>query len=157
MLGSRKINLWFFKTQEEIKTSHEHSVAFALNNENFESIISGDDDGTIAVWDIEEGKLVSKFNNTHSGTKISAGCLDGTSRRIVTAGKDGTVKIWNFSNGEMINQLYTSGKGGPKVDTEVTCILRKDDAEIPYIMTVGWDRKINVWADFKNSEKEIIS
>jgi len=32
LLGSRKLNLWFFKTQEEIKTSHEFPVAFALNN-----------------------------------------------------------------------------------------------------------------------------
>jgi WD40 repeat protein len=32
LVGSRKINFWPFKTQEEIKTSHEYSVAFALYN-----------------------------------------------------------------------------------------------------------------------------
>ena len=55
LLGSRKINQWFFKTQEEIKTSHEFPVAFALNNSAFESVVSADDGGFIAVWDLEDG------------------------------------------------------------------------------------------------------
>jgi len=79
ILGSRKINLWFFKTQEEIKTSHEYPVTFALNNGAFESVVSADDGGFIAVWDIEDGKLMSKFGNTHGHLgKITAGCFDST-------------------------------------------------------------------------------
>lgn len=35
LLGSRKINFWFFKTQEESKTSHDAPVAFALYNTEF--------------------------------------------------------------------------------------------------------------------------
>jgi len=35
LLGSRKINFWFFKTQEESKTSHDAQVAFALYNNQF--------------------------------------------------------------------------------------------------------------------------
>lgn len=65
MLGSRKINRWNFKTQEEIKTSHEFPISIALYNTNFESIVSWDDGGFIAVWDIENGKLMSKFGNAH--------------------------------------------------------------------------------------------
>jgi len=100
LLGSRKINLWFFKTQEEIKTSHEFPVAFALNNDAFESVVSGDDGGFIAVWDIEDGRLMSKFNaNEGSGVKITAGCFDETQRRLVTATSDGLCRMWNFSNG----------------------------------------------------------
>lgn len=77
LLGSRKLNLWFFKTQEEIKTSHEFPVAFALNNGAFESVVSADDGGFIAVWDIEDGKLMSKFGNAHGPMgKITAGCFD---------------------------------------------------------------------------------
>jgi hypothetical protein len=55
LLGSRKINFWFFKTQEESKTSHDAPVAFALYNTEFESVVSGDDNGFITVWDIENG------------------------------------------------------------------------------------------------------
>lgn len=52
------------------------------------------------MWDIEDGKLMSKFGNAHGGkNKITAGCFDSTQRRLITAGIDGTTKMWNFSNG----------------------------------------------------------
>ena len=109
LLGSRKLNLWFFKTQEEISTSHEFPVTFALNNDQFESVVSADDGGFIAVWHIEDGKLMSKFGNTHGPKqKITAGCFDPTQRRLVTAGTDGSVKIWNFSNGQDLTNLYNA-------------------------------------------------
>jgi hypothetical protein len=45
----------------------------------FESVVSADDGGFIAVWDIEDGKLMSKFGNTHGPkNKITAGCFDST-------------------------------------------------------------------------------
>ena len=132
ILGSRKINLWFFKTQEEIKTSHEYPVAFALNNGAFESVVSADDGGFIAVWDIEDGKLMSKFGNTHGNlVKITAGCFDSTQRRLTTAGADGTCKMWNFSNGQCLTELY-SAETGPKIDTEITqvaCVFDPNDEE----------------------------
>ena len=53
---SRKINFWFFKTEEESKTSHDAPVAFALYNTAFENVVSGSDDGFISVWDIENGR-----------------------------------------------------------------------------------------------------
>ena len=120
LLGSRRINLWFFKTQEEIKTSHEYPVAFALNNAEFESVVSADDGGVIAVWDIEDGKLMSKFGNAHGfKNKITAGCFDSTQRRLITAGSDGTCKMWNFSNGQCLTDLK-SAVTGKKVDNEIT-------------------------------------
>ena len=65
LLGSRKINCWFFHTSEEIKTSHEFPVSFALTNDQFDKIVSADDGGFISVWDIEDGKLISRFGNAH--------------------------------------------------------------------------------------------
>ncbi len=59
------LNLFKFKTQEEIKTSHEYAVTFALYNTEFEAVVSGDDGSFIAVWDIESGKLMSKFGDAH--------------------------------------------------------------------------------------------
>jgi WD repeat-containing protein 49 len=70
LAGSRKVNLWFFKTQEEIKTSHEYPVSFALYNTEFEAVVSGDDGSFIALWDIETGKLMSKFGDAHGVRKL---------------------------------------------------------------------------------------
>ena len=53
-------------------------MAFALNNiEKFESVVSADDGGFVSVWDIENGKLLFKFADTHGDKgKITAGCFD---------------------------------------------------------------------------------
>jgi len=78
LLGSRKVNCWNFHTQEEIKTSHEYPVVFALNNiEKFESVVSADDGGFVSVWDVENGKLLFKFSDPNGErVKITAGCFD---------------------------------------------------------------------------------
>jgi hypothetical protein len=154
LLGSRKINLWFFKTQEEIKTSHEFPVAFAYNNVEFESVVSADDGGFIAVWDLEDGKLMSKFGGAHGGkNKITAGCFDSTQRRLISAGADGTCKMWNFSNGQCLTELK-SKETGKRVDTEVTALVCVHNPDLPedekmeemaHIISVGWDRKIHIW------------
>ena len=58
------------KTQEEIKTSHEKPVSVALYNENFEAVVSCDDGSYIALWDIENGKLMSKFGKAHKDPEV---------------------------------------------------------------------------------------
>ena len=79
LLGSRKVNFWFFKTQEESKTSHDAPVAFALYNTQFQNVVSGSDDGFIAVWDIENGRQLTKFGDTHGkGNKLTAATFDST-------------------------------------------------------------------------------
>lgn len=121
LVGSRKINFWPFKTQEEIKTSHEYSVAFALYNTQFEQVISGDDGGIVSVWDIETGRIVQKFAHGE-GNKITAGSFDSTKRRLITAASDGSVKIWNFSNGSCLKDMLNKD-GKQKVDQEITALV----------------------------------
>ena len=58
---SIRIKFWPFKTQEEVKTSHEEPVSFARYNHHFDAVVSGDDNGFVYVWDIENGKIMSKF------------------------------------------------------------------------------------------------
>jgi WD40 repeat protein len=36
-----------------------------LYNSEFEAVVSGDDGSFISVWDIETGKLMSKFGDAH--------------------------------------------------------------------------------------------
>jgi WD40 repeat protein len=101
---------------------------------------------------------LSKFGNSHGELqKITAGCFDSTQRRLVTSGSDGTCKIWNFSNGQKLTDLKASETSN-RVDTEVTnlcCVFDPEDFEnqkMNYIISVGWDRKIHVWADEKQEE-----
>ena len=83
-------------------------MTFALYNTQFDAVVSGDEGGFINVWDVENGRLMSKFGDAHGSrtingkeirTPITTGTFDDTKRRLITAGADGTCKIWNFSNG----------------------------------------------------------
>ena len=93
--------------------------------------MSGDDGGFISVWDIENGKLMSKFQTQTNVNpklqetfepKITTGTFDMKGRRLVTSCADGTVKIWNFSNGQQLKELVGWDKN-PKVDTEITSLI----------------------------------
>ncbi len=162
LLCSRKIQFWHFKTQEQIRTSHENSVAFALYNTKFESVVSADDDGYIALWDIENGKLMSKFGDAHGPQqKVTCGTFDMFQRRLVTSGEDGSCKIWNFSNGHSLKNLLTEEKKDPgqkKRRSEYTQLVAVHDEDkldkMAHFVAVGWDRRLHIWDDDRESEAE---
>lgn len=87
-------------------------MSIALYNKSFESVVSCDDGSFISVWDIENGKLMSKFGNAHKKNKITAACFDGSERRLVTAAADGTLKLWNFSNGQCLGECIFDDEEG---------------------------------------------
>ena len=125
------VKFWPFKTQDEVKTSHEIAVSFARYNDRFDAVVSGDDYGFIAVWDIENGKLMSKYQTSQNqnnklsdagNPKITTGTFDMKGRRLITSAADGTVKVWNFSNGQQLKELLSADEK-PKVDTEITALI----------------------------------
>ena len=161
---SISIKFWPFKTQDEVTTSHESAVSFARYNDRFDAVVSGDDAGFIAVWDIENGKLMSKYQTQASqnsklgdvsNPKLTTGTFDMKARRLITSAADGTVKIWNFSNGQQLKDLLSSDKNS-KVDTEITALIsiydpekrsEKKKVKAPCFLAVGWDKKLHIWAD----------
>lgn len=168
MVCSRKINFWSFKTQEEIKTSHEFEVSFAKYNRHFDAVVSGDEGGFIAVWDVENGKLMSKFVAQSSGNpkltdstkslKVTTGTFDNTGRRLITSGADGTVKVWNFSNGSILNELLSADRK-EKVDSEITSLISiwdpdKKKVKTAQFLAVGWDKKLHIWDDPADEENK---
>ena len=53
---------------------------------------------------------MSKFGKAHRKAKITAGCFDGTKRRIITTAMDGSCRIHNFSNGHKLSELFGAEK-----------------------------------------------
>jgi len=155
LLGSRKINSWFFKTQEEIKTSHEYPVSIALYNTEFESVVSCDDGSFISVWDIENGKLMSKFGNAHGkNTKITSACFDESQRRLVTSAADGSIKVWNFSNGQEISTCIPTKPEAKESEVTDLCFVSNTNnkQEFGNILAVGWNKHVYIYPDNKEDE-----
>ena len=142
LLTSRKINIWPFKAQEDMQTSHDSAVSSAKFNRNFNSVISVDDESNVYVWDIEDGKLIFKYPDAHGKNRITAMAFDASMRRLITGGHDGSIKMWNFSNGHCLRDFLYDCE--PK---EISAIAYVPDAKMSNVITVGWDRNIYVWPD----------
>jgi len=61
LLGTRKLNQWFFKTQDNVVTTHDSPVIFALYSTEFNQIITGDNMGVICIWNMKTGQLNFRF------------------------------------------------------------------------------------------------
>lgn len=146
LLGSRKINIWQFKTQETIPTSHEFPICVALFNEKFDTVVACDDGSNVLVWDAEKGKLMSKFAEAHDKKKITTACFDESQRRIITCATDGSIKVWNFSNGQLLTTMQHTDI------SEVTSVIyigENEKNKLPFIATGGWNKKVAIWPDDK--------
>ena len=127
------------------------------------------------MWDVENGRHITKFGDTHGkGNKLTSGCFDKTQRRMVSAGSDGSVKIWNFSNGSSLKNLVIDHDAKIiKVDKEVTSLLcvfapdppkddkkkenEKEDEKPSYFVAAGWDRRLRIWLDDRESDEENVN
>mmetsp|Transcript_26608 Transcript_26608/g.47841 ORF Transcript_26608/g.47841 Transcript_26608/m.47841 type:complete len:974 (+) Transcript_26608:2642-5563(+) len=145
LLTSRKINVWPFKAQEEMSSSHDCAVTKCLYNDNFSSIISTDENSNVNVWSILDGRLNFKYGEAHGTNRISAISFDFSGRRLITGGHDGSLKMWNFSNGQCLKDFNYDVE--PKEVSGIIYIDEESGTRYNFIATVGWDKKIYIWPD----------
>eukprot|EP00058_Branchiostoma_floridae_P018136 XP_002603625.1 hypothetical protein BRAFLDRAFT_126931 [Branchiostoma floridae] len=104
-----------------------------------DAVVTGSDDSTVAVWDIETGNKSIMFTNAHGDEEITCMTFDTSLRRLITGARDGTIKIWNFQNGHNLHKLEGVG------EAEVTGVIPLDSPKV--ILSVGWSRKIVLYDD----------
>jgi len=66
-------------------------------------IISGSDDSTLKVWDIETGKLLHTLKG-HSSS-VTAVVLTENGRRVISSSHDKTIKLWDIESGKLIKRF----------------------------------------------------
>lgn len=58
----------------------------------------GGSDGSLRLWDFQEGSLVSAVGGAHDHVVVA---LQGDAHKVVSAGADGAVKVWSAVSGEL--------------------------------------------------------
>ncbi len=112
--GNSNYSLAFnFSTEEE---SAIRSVGVTPNGQ---TIVTGDDDGKIKVWNGLNGQLEKTFSTEEDGIKTVVISADGNT--IVSGGEDSLIKVWNRRSGQLertfegheeeINSIALSGNG----------------------------------------------
>ena len=94
-------------------------------------IVSGSEDNTIKVWNIQERREECTFTGHTSAVLSVAVSADG--RFIVSGSEDNTIKVWNiqerreectFSNSTQIQKIIISADGKFIISKEADCIVK---------------------------------
>ena len=70
-------------------------------------IVSGSDDGTVAVWDLRTGARLHELTGHHG--IVPSVSLSGDGRYIVSGSIDGTVAVWDLQTGARLATLALDG------------------------------------------------
>ncbi|XP_053313760.1 WD repeat-containing protein 64-like [Spea bombifrons] len=137
-------------TQPHLDISHKEPVLCCKYNKAFRQVITCSEGSMVKVWDFETGKQVFEFNNAHGEAGITCVDFDPSGRRLITGGRDGCLKIWNYNNGQCLHTL----KRGNKSEEICDCIYVEINRH-KYIISVGWDRRINMYFDSEDDLRHL--
>ncbi|KAM9359600.1 LOW QUALITY PROTEIN: cilia- and flagella-associated protein 337 [Symphorus nematophorus] len=136
---SLKIRL---RLHSRLTVSHNEPVMCCGYSEEFRQVVSCTDGSVVKVWDFDTGHQVFEFGGTCDLSVITCMTFDAKGRRLITGGRDGCLKIWNFNNGQCLKTLKKDGECHEVCD----CIFLKVHRNF-YVMSVGRDRKIDIYPD----------
>ncbi|XP_026232153.1 WD repeat-containing protein 64 [Anabas testudineus] len=128
--------------RSRLTVSHNEPVMCCGYSEEFRQVVSCTERSVVKVWDLDTGRQVFEFGGTNDLSAITCMTFDLKGRRLITGGKDGCLKIWNFNNGQCLKTLRKDGDCQELCD----CIFLKVHRNC-YVMSVGRDRKIDIYPD----------
>ncbi|MCE2668650.1 MAG: WD40 repeat domain-containing protein [Microcystis sp. 49638_E5] len=82
-----------------------HSVNFSPNGK---TLVSGSDDKTIKLWNVETGQKLHTFEG-HGGPVYSVNFSPDEGKTLVSGSDDKTIKLWNVETGQEIRTLKEHG------------------------------------------------
>lgn len=129
-------------SSKDMITTHREPVMCVKYNSSFKHIITASENSVIKVWDLETGRSVFEFSHAHGDNAVTCMSFDSTERRLITGGRDGRLRIWNYNNGHCLRTLEKES-GMDEVADLTYLVLNKNR----YIISVGWDRRINLFSD----------
>ena len=89
-----------------LQTGHAQSIQSIAFGPDTKWIATGSYDGTIKIWDVEEGRELRALTG-HSGA-VKAITISPDGQRLASTAADKTVRIWNISSGGEEAKIATS-------------------------------------------------
>jgi len=134
------------------KNSNIPSFSISINSvaisSNADRLISGGDDGTVRIWNMESGLQIvkplhshRKDSNGYNSVRSVALNHDGT--RLVSGGNDGVVRIWEIESGLLIGALSSKQDEGNDLSVIVASVDMSQDGA--YVVSGGSDGTVRIW------------
>jgi WD40 repeat protein len=133
------------QTGEDWRDGDSAVISMALSPDG-KKAVSGSWDGAVRLWDIDTGKVVTKWTG-HTDIVWSV-CWSPDGRRVLSGSHDGTARQWEVENGETmpepIENILASIETGHE---QVYAVIYSPDMTL--IATGGWDGRdassIKIW------------
>ena len=120
------------KIMHWIWQAHFDSVRALAFSPDSRSLLSGSDDDTLRVWDVERGQCVHIIQSCAISLYDLDWSPDGT--RLASAGSDLLVTIWELESGE---HLRTLRRGRPYERLDVSGVQGLTDAQRATLRALG--------------------
>ena len=117
-----------------LQISHNASVRSIAISSDRRLLVSGSEDNTVRVWNVETGVLIRSLTGFPLG--VLAVALSPTSQWIAAAGQSGVVRIFETSTGATVRTL----SGHSELVTSV-----KFSADNRLLVSTSWDHTVKVW------------
>lgn len=133
------------KTNRAEQRTHDYAPSLAVYNSVFGVIVSADESSSLAVWKVETGQCLGRFDRAHGVSKITSLAFDSTGRRLLSGAHDGSVRVWNFSSGECLRACVSP----PSDAVEVTGVLHVPPTKSRpgLFVSVGWSKALTCFPD----------
>ncbi|XP_059499866.1 WD repeat-containing protein 64-like isoform X2 [Stegostoma tigrinum] len=128
-----------------IGVSHKKPILCCQYNKLMRQVVTCCEGSDIKVWDLNTGQLVFEFTRAHGDAAITCMTFDADERRLITGGRDGCVKKWDYQSGQCIQTLRQAGEKTEEISDCIYAEIYKNG----FIISVGWDKKINVFPDIQ--------
>ncbi len=93
---------WQLRSSVEVSDAQFICVSFAGDNKH---LVTGDDEGTVRLWEIEPLRQVAVLGRHTSRIKSVAFSPDG--REVASAGDDQTIRLWDVGRRRLIKNIGT--------------------------------------------------
>ncbi|KAK6353719.1 hypothetical protein TWF730_008148 [Orbilia blumenaviensis] len=101
--GDARIKLWDIESGYCVRTfsGHTRGLACIQLSEDCKTIVSGGNDQSIRVWDVDSGSLRYEIRDAHKSLVRSL-YLDSQNGRIISGSYDQSVRVWDLEGGESL-------------------------------------------------------
>lgn len=118
---------------------HGHFVEDVVLSKDGQFALSASWDGTLRLWDLNEGKSTRRF--VGHAKDVTSVAFSADNRQIVSAAKDKTIRLWN-TLGEC---KFTIDDNQQSHSDWVSCVYFSPNVENPVVVSAGWDKLVKVW------------
>jgi WD40 repeat protein/transcriptional regulator with XRE-family HTH domain len=118
----------------QIFIGHTGSVYSATFSPDGKYVLTGSQDGTARLWDVQNGREVSRFIGHKGGVSAAAFSPDG--KLVLTGGNDGTARLWEAVSGEELRRFAGHNQG-------ITAVAFSPDGR--YVLSADGDQMARLW------------